>query len=88
MRQKRELCHPHEAAERLDISVDEVLDLTSTGELAAVTYMDDDQWFVEVDSLERMARRARRQDARPDAWLRRQAASFLQLLRRCLDAIF
>ena len=43
MRQKRDLCLPHEAAKRLGISVDEVLDLISTGELAAVTFMDDDR---------------------------------------------
>ena len=47
MRQQDRLCLPHEAAERLGISVDEVLDLISTGELAAVMYMDDDRWFIE-----------------------------------------
>ena len=87
MRQKRDLCHPHEAAERLGISVDEVLDLISTGELAAVTFMDDERWFVHLDSLDRMAGKARRQDARPAGRVRRRP-DFLQLLWRCLDAIF
>jgi len=76
MRQKDYLCLPHEAAKRLGITVDEVLDLMSTGELAAVTFMDDDRWFVELDSLDRMTRKARRR------------TDFLQLLRRSLDAIF
>jgi len=79
MHQKRDLCHPHEAAERLGISVDEVLDLVSTRELAAVTYLDDDRWFVDLDSLDRMTRKPRRQGARPDGWLRR-GAEFLHLL--------
>ena len=76
MREKRDLCHPHEAAKRLGISVDEVLDLMSAGELAAVTFLDDDRWLVELDSLERMARKPRRR------------TDFLQLLWRSLDAIF
>ena len=76
MHQKRDLCHSHEAAERLGITVDEVLDLISTGELAAVTFMDDERGFVELDSLDRMTRKARRR------------TNFLQLLRRSLDAIF
>ena len=87
MRQQDYLCLPHEAAKRLGISVDEVLDLISTGELAAVMYMDDDRWFIERDSIDRMARKARRQRTRPDGTVRRRAA-FSQLLQRCLDAIF
>ena len=87
MRQKRELCCPHEAAQRLGISVDEVLDLVATGELAAVTYLDDDRWFVELDSLERMARKARRQVARPAEGLRRRT-DLMQILRRGLNAMF
>ena len=81
MRRKRDLCHPHEAAERLGISVDKVLNLMSTGELAAVMYMDEDRWFVELDSLEWMARKPRRQDTRRDGWLRR-GVDFLHLPRR------
>lgn len=88
MRQKDELCLSHEAAERLGIPAHEVLDLISSGELAAVTFMDDERWFVELDSLDRITRRARRQDARPEGGVRRQAAYFLHSLRRCLDAIF
>jgi excisionase family DNA binding protein len=86
MRQHNYLCLPHEAAQRLGISVDEVLDLIATGELAAVMYMDDDRWFIDRDSLDRMARKARRQDARPDGRVRTRAA-LSQFFERCLDAI-
>jgi excisionase family DNA binding protein len=73
LRRKRECCHPREAAERLGISVDEVLDLISAGELSALTFMDDDRWVIDLDDLDRVARKARRQDARPDGRLRRRA---------------
>ena len=86
MRQQDCLCLPHEAATRLGISVDDVLDLIAAGELAAVMYMDDDRWFIERDSLDRMARRARRRGARPNGNVHRRA-TFSQLLRRCFDAI-
>ena len=86
MRQQDCLCLPQEAAERLGISVDDVLDLIAAGELAAVMYMDDDRWFIERDSVDRMARRARRRGARPDGNVHRRAA-ISQLLRRCFDAI-
>ena len=79
MHQKRDLCPPQEAAKRLGISIGEVLDLISTGELAAVTYMDDDRWFVELDSLDGVARRARGQEARHGGWARRRA-DFLHLI--------
>lgn len=88
MRQKDHLYLTHEAADRLGIHADGVLDLISSGELAAVTFMDDDRWLVELDSLDRIARRPRRQDARPDGRVWRQAAYSLQFLQRCLDAIF
>lgn len=66
MRQKPDWCGPRQAAKRLGISVDEVLELISTGELPAVTYMDDNRLLVHPDSLNRMARKARREDARPE----------------------
>jgi hypothetical protein len=87
MRQQDRLCLPHEAAKHLGISVDEVLKLISNGELAAVKYMDDDRWFIESDSLERMARKARGQDARLHGRVRRWAV-FSRFLQRCVDAIF
>ena len=86
LRRKRECCHPREAAERLGITVDEVLDLISTGELSALTFMDDDRWFIDRDDLDRVARKAQRQGTDPDGRVRR--AGLLQLLWRCLDAIF
>ena len=88
MRQKRDWCHPYEAAERLGISVDEVLALISTGELPAVTFLDDeDRWLVERVAIDGMARKARIHDARSNRRVGRKAG-FWQLLWRCLDAIF
>ena len=86
LRRKRECCQPPEAAERLGISVDEVLDLISSGDLSALTFMDDDRWYIDRDDLDRVARKARSQGAGPDGRVRR--AGLLQLLWRCLDAIF
>lgn len=65
MRQKPDWCGPRQAAKRLGISVDEVLDLISTGELSALTFMGDDRWLIDLDDLDRVARTTRRQDARP-----------------------
>ena len=50
----------------LSISVDEVLDLVSTGELPAVTYMEDSRLLVRRDSLDVAAWKSRRQRVRPD----------------------
>lgn len=86
MRQKPDWCGPRQAAKRLGISVDEVLDLISTGELSALTFMGDDRWLIDLDDLDRVARTARRQDARPDGEARNKAG-FLQLFWRCLDAV-
>lgn len=66
MRQKPEWCGPRQAAKRLNISVDEVLDLVSTGELPAVTYMEDGRLLVRPDSLDVAAWKSRRQRVRPD----------------------
>jgi hypothetical protein len=66
MRQKPEWCGPRQAAKRLNISVDEVFYLISTGELPAVTYMEDNRLLVRPDSLDMTARSSRRQDVRPD----------------------
>jgi len=66
MREKPDWCGPRQAAKRLGISVDEVLDLIATGELPAVTYMDSSRLLVHPDSLEKFARKARRPDDRPD----------------------
>jgi hypothetical protein len=87
-RQKPDWCGPRQAAKRLGISVDEVLDLISTGELPAVTFMDDNRVAVDLDSLDRMARKARRQeDAPPDGGVRGRA-DLSQVLSRCLGIIF
>ena len=66
MREKPDWCGPRQAAKRLGISVDEVLDLIATGELPAVTYMESSRLLVHPDSLENFARKARRPDDRPD----------------------
>jgi excisionase family DNA binding protein len=66
MGQKPDWCGPRQAAKRLGISVDEVLDLIATGELPAVTYMDNNRLLVHPDSLQELAQKARKRDARPD----------------------
>jgi excisionase family DNA binding protein len=66
MRQEPEWCGPRQAAKRLGISVDEVLELVETGELPAVTYTANNRLLVRPDSLSRMVLEARRQAARPE----------------------
>lgn len=84
---KHELCSPQKAAERLGISVEEVIRLIGTGELAAVRFMGDEQWFVESDAVKVMARRFAKQGADPDGKVGGRTR-LLRLLGRLQDAIF
>jgi excisionase family DNA binding protein len=65
------------AAERLGISEAEIERLIERGEVPAVQVMGDPRWLILITDVERMARQAKRRDARPRQSMRAKAATLV-----------